>query len=126
MAPKSSNTNIKNIDHVNVDLKFDNDTIQIGKDGEETELVLRTWANPETFVEYHGDYEDSQENSSLRKQFVTGSIRVKATLPIIDENEKIKKEIIKTAFVAMTTVYGGNGVIKSFLNKSNHGICFSI
>ena len=124
MAPKSSNTNIKNIDHVNVDLKFANDTTQIGKDGEETELVLRTWARK--IVEYHGDYEDSQENSTLRKQFVTGSIRVKATLPIIDENEKIKKEIIKTAFVAMTTVYGGNGVIKSFLNKSNHGICFSI
>ena len=55
MAPKSSNKNtVKNIDKVDVDLKFDDDP---GNN--------RTWVDKGRFPEFHNAYEDSQENSSL-------------------------------------------------------------
>ena len=44
--------NIKNIDNVNVDLKFVEDTD-------------RTWVYKDNFWEFSNDYEESQENSSL-------------------------------------------------------------
>ncbi len=47
MAPKSSNKNtVKNIDKVDVDLKFDQDAIT-ATDG--TKQVFRTWVNKDKF-----------------------------------------------------------------------------
>ena len=53
MAPKSSNNIIvKNIDKVDVDLKFEDDP---GNN--------RAWVDKDRFPEFHNDYNDSQENS---------------------------------------------------------------
>ena len=59
MAPKSSNTNtIKNVDNVNVDLKFDKDTIATTIDGKATKLAVRTWVDKDKFPEFNNDYND--------------------------------------------------------------------
>ena len=52
MAPKYPNNNITSTDSINVDLKFVEDTD-------------RTWVDTNKFDEFHNNYEDSQENSSL-------------------------------------------------------------
>ena len=54
MAPKSSNKNIaKNINKVDVDLKFEDDPEN-----------NRTWVDKNRFPEFHYDFNDSQENNS--------------------------------------------------------------
>ena len=59
MAPKSSNQNTaKNIDDVDVDLKFDEYTIATTIDGKETKLVVRTWVDKDRPPEFHNDYND--------------------------------------------------------------------
>ena len=66
MAPKSSNQDIvKHIDEVDVDLKFDEDTIATTIDGKETKLVVRAWVDKDRSPEFHNGYNDSQEKSSL-------------------------------------------------------------
>ena len=109
MAPKSSNKNtVKNIDNVDVDLKFEDDP---GNN--------RTWVDKGGFQEFHYDYNDSQENSSLTQSSEV-QFRVKTTIRDTDT----KQQTTKTAFVKMTTAYGGNEGIKLFLKKkkTNHGI----
>ena len=98
MAPKSLNKNtVKNIDKVDVDLKFE-------------EVDDRTWVNKDKFPQFNDDYNNSQENSSLSDSSEV-QFRVKATIRHIDT----KKQTPNTAFVGMTTVYGGTDGIKLFL-----------
>ena len=101
MAPKSSNKNtVKNIDKVDVDLKFD-------------EVDDRTWVNKDKFPQFNDDYNNSQENSSLSDSSEV-QFRVKATIRYNLDGE-ITKEKTGFAFVKMTTVYGGTDGIKLFL-----------
>ena len=114
MAPKSSNKNtVKNIDKVDVDLKFDKDAIT-AEDG--TRVVLRTWVNKDKFPEFKDAYDNSQENSSLSDSSEV-QFRVKTTIRYYDPHEEIKKEKTAFAFVEMTTVYGGTEGIKLFLKQ---------
>ena len=55
---------------------------------------MRTWVDKDRFSEFHNEYNDSQENSSLSNSSEVQS-RVKATLSHYDENEKNKKEKTK-------------------------------
>ena len=52
---------------------------------------MRTWVDKDRFSEFHNEYNDSQENSSLSNSSEVQS-RVKATLSHSDENEKIKRK----------------------------------
>ena len=107
MAPKSSNGNsIKNTDKVDVDLKFTDD-----------DNLNRKWVDTDKFPEFHNDYNESQENSSLTESSEV-QFRVKTIIKDIDT----KKEETKVAFTDMTTVYGGNEGIKLFLKKTSYGI----
>ena len=93
MVPKSSNNNnnnIKNIDNVNVYLKFDEDTIAVPIDGNETKLVVRTWLDKDKLPEFNNDYNGPQENSSLSNSSEV-QFRVKTTCLHYDENEQIEK-----------------------------------
>ena len=91
MAHKSPNKNIvKNLDKVYVDLRFDEDTIATTIYCKETKLVVRTWVDKDRFPEFHNDYNDPQEKSSLSNSPEV-QFRVKATLLHYDENEKNKK-----------------------------------
>ena len=95
MAPKSPKKNIvKNIDKVDVDLKLGEDTVATTIDGKETKMVVRTWIDKDRPPEFHNDYNDSQENSSLSNSSEV-QFRVKATLLHDGENEKIKKKKTK-------------------------------
>ena len=103
MAPKSSNRNsIKNTDKVDVDLNCTDDDIH-----------NRTWVDTDKFPEFHNDYNESQENSSL-----TESSEVQFRVKTIIKDPDTKKEETKVAFTDMTTVYGGNEGIKLFLKTS--------
>ena len=74
-------------------MKFD-DTIATTIDGKETKLVVRAWIDKDRFPEFHNDYNDSQENSSLSNSSEV-QFRVKTTLLHCDENGKMKKEKTK-------------------------------
>ena len=88
MAPKSSNKNIvKHIDKVDVDLKFDEDTIATTIDGKETKLVVRTWVDKDRFPEFHNDYNYTQEKSSLSNSSEV-QFTIKTTLLHYDEMKK--------------------------------------
>ena len=78
---------LKNIDQVDVDLKFDEVTIATTIDGKETKLVVRTWIDKDRSPEFRNDYNDSQENSSLSNSSEV-QFRVKATLLHYDGNKK--------------------------------------
>ena len=111
MTPKSPNKNIvKNIDKVDVDLKFDDDAVVGTIDGIESKTILRTWVNKDRFPEFHNGYNDSQENSSLT-QYPEVQFRVNTTI----QDYRGLRSV--TAFTNMTTVYGGNEGIKLFLEN---------
>ena len=108
MAPKSSNGNsITNTDKVDVDLNFVDD-----------EILYRKWVDKDKFPEFHNDYNDSQENSSLTESSEV-QFRVKTTIKeIVQVNFRYEAKIRSvTAFTDMTTVYGGNEGIKLFLKN---------
>ena len=104
---------VKNIDKVDVDLKFDEDTIVTTIDCKEAKLVVRTWVDKDRSPEFHNDYNDPQGNSSLSNAPEV-QFRVKATLLHYDENEKIKGKN-KISFTAMTAAYGGTDGVKLLL-----------
>ena len=49
---------LKNIDQVDVDLKFDEVTIATTIDGKATKLAVRTWVDKDKFPEFNNDYND--------------------------------------------------------------------
>ena len=58
MAPKSSNNNtINNIDNVDADLQFEQDSW----------VENKAWVDKTRFPEFQNAYDDSQEHSSLNK-----------------------------------------------------------
>ena len=80
MAPKPSNKHTaKNIDKVDVGLKF--------KDGPGNN---RTWVDKGRFPEFHYDYNDSQENSSLTQSSEV-QFRVKTTIRDTDTKQQTTK-----------------------------------
>ena len=97
MAPKYPNNNITSTDSINVDLKFVEDTD-------------RTWVDTNKFDEFHNNYEDSQENSSLN----TSS---EVQFRIITKIKDIDTGVLETTnvFPDTTTVYGGTYGVKLFL-----------
>ena len=78
--------------------------------------MFRTWVNKDKFKQFNDDYNNSQENSSLSDSSEV-QFRVKTTIRYYDPHEDIKKEKTMTAFVEMTTVYGGTDGIKLFLKQ---------
>ena len=108
MAPKSPNGNsITNTDKVDVDLNFVDD-----------EILYRKWVDKDKFPEFHNDYNDSQENSSLTESSEV-QFRVKTTIKeMVQVGAHLELKIRSvTAFTDMTTVYGGNAGIKLFLKS---------
>ena len=108
MAPKSSNGNsITNADKVDVDLNFVDD-----------EILYRKWVDKDKSPEFHNDYNDSQENSSLTQSSEV-QFRVKTTIKeMVKVGVHLESKIRSvTAFTNMTTVYGGNEGIKLFLKN---------
>ncbi len=102
MAQSSNKNTVKNIDKVDVDLKFDDDED-------------RTWVNKDKFPEFNDAYNNSQENSSLSDSSEV-QFKVKTTVQFVSDNGT-KKQTTKTAFVDMTTVYGGTDDIKLYLKQ---------
>ena len=97
MAPKSfNNSNITIANRINVDSKFVEDT-------------GRTWVDTNEFDEFHNNYEDSEENSSLN---TSSEVQFRVIIQIKD----IETGVLQTkhAFPDTTTVYGGTDVVKSF------------
>ena len=86
------------------------------------ENLNRKWVDKDKFPEFHNDYNDSQENSSLTESSEV-QFRVKTTIKeMVQVGVHLEVKIRSvTAFTDMTTVYGGNAGIKLFL-KQNYGI----
>ena len=98
MPPNSSNGNtITSTNHINVDLQFVEDTD-------------RAWIDTNKFDEFHNNYEDSQENSSLNTSPEV-QFRIRITIKDIDTGVLETKNV----FPDTTTVYGGTDGIKLFL-----------
>ena len=102
MTPKYYNQNtIKNIDHVDVDLKFE-------------QYIDRTWVYEDKFPEFQNDYDESQENSSLNK---SSRVQFSVKTTYRDPHDPDEKEITKSVFIPETTVYGGTNGVKLFLKN---------
>ena len=99
MAPKSSNK----MDNVDVDLEFEQD-------------IDITWVYRDKLLEFHNDFGDSQETSSLNESSRV-QLRVKTTyiVPYVEDTIRISKHV----FSPETTVYGGTNGVKLLLNKTN-------
>ena len=100
MAPKSSNGNIStSINNIDVDLKSEQD-------------LDRTWVDKDKFDEFHDDYGELQENSSLNTSSDV-QFKVRTTYDEIIDDDKTEKMTV--GCISMATVYGCNAGIVAFL-----------
>ena len=74
----------------------------------------RSWVDKDEFDEFHDDYEELQENSSLNAS-PNVEFKVRTTYNEMIDDDKTEKMTV--GFISMTTVYGGNVGIVSFLQE---------